>query len=85
MYAYDFTVVVPHSKGSLANLAEELGREQINIEGLCAVEHGACIEARSRIQGCAPYFAEALARRGIVKIRISRQTIGQQAHIRGSA
>jgi hypothetical protein len=39
MYAYDFTIVVPHSKGSLANLAEELGREQINIEGLCGVEH----------------------------------------------
>jgi len=38
MHAYDFTIVVPHSKGSLANLAEELGREKINIEGLCAVE-----------------------------------------------
>src|SRR6202171_6334554 len=43
MYAYDFTIVVPHSKGSLANLAEELGREQINIEGLCAVEHGGSV------------------------------------------
>jgi hypothetical protein len=43
MYAYDFTVVVPHSKGSLANLAEELGREQINIEGLCGVEHDGSI------------------------------------------
>ena len=38
MHAYDFTIVVPHSKGSLANLAEELGREKINIEGLCGVE-----------------------------------------------
>lgn len=38
MNAYDFTIVVPHSKGSLAKLAEELGREKVNIEGLCAVE-----------------------------------------------
>jgi hypothetical protein len=38
MHAYDFTIVAPHSKGSLANLAEELGREKINIEGLFAVE-----------------------------------------------
>jgi hypothetical protein len=38
MRAYDFTIVAPPSKGSLANLAEELGREKINIEGLCAVE-----------------------------------------------
>jgi hypothetical protein len=38
MHAYDFTIVAPHSKGSLANLAEELGREKINIEGVCAVE-----------------------------------------------
>jgi hypothetical protein len=38
MHAYDFTIVAPHSKGSLANLAEELGREKINIEGLYAVE-----------------------------------------------
>ena len=38
MNAYDFTIAVPHSKGSLAKLAEELGREKINIEGLCAVE-----------------------------------------------
>jgi hypothetical protein len=38
MHAYDFTIVVPHTKGSLAKLAEELGREGINIEGLCAVE-----------------------------------------------
>jgi hypothetical protein len=38
MNAYDFTIVIPHSKGSLAKLAEELGREKINIEGLCAVE-----------------------------------------------
>jgi hypothetical protein len=38
MNAYDFTIAVPHSKGSLAKLAEELGRERINIEGLCAVE-----------------------------------------------
>jgi hypothetical protein len=38
MRAYDFTIVAPHSKGSIANLAEELGREKINIEGVCAVE-----------------------------------------------
>jgi len=38
MHAYDFTIVAPHSKGSLATLAAELGREKINIEGLCAVE-----------------------------------------------
>jgi hypothetical protein len=38
MHAYDFTIVIPHSKGSLATLAEELGRERINIEGLCAIE-----------------------------------------------
>jgi hypothetical protein len=38
MRAYDFTVVAPNSRGSLANLAEELGRQRINIEGLCAVE-----------------------------------------------
>jgi hypothetical protein len=38
MRAYDFAVVAPNSRGSLANLAEELGREKINIEGLCAVE-----------------------------------------------
>jgi hypothetical protein len=38
MHAYDYTIVVPNSKGSLATLAEELGREKINIEGLCAVE-----------------------------------------------
>jgi hypothetical protein len=39
MRAYDFTIVAPHTKGSLANLAEEMGRANINIEGLCAVEH----------------------------------------------
>jgi hypothetical protein len=39
MHAYDYTIVVPNSKGSLATLAEELGREKINIEGLCAVEN----------------------------------------------
>jgi hypothetical protein len=38
MNAYDFTIVIPHSKGSLAKVAEELGREKVNIEGLCAVE-----------------------------------------------
>jgi hypothetical protein len=38
MRAFDFTVVAPNSRGSLANLAEELGRQKINIEGLCAVE-----------------------------------------------
>ncbi|HVC41677.1 MAG TPA: ACT domain-containing protein [Candidatus Saccharimonadales bacterium] len=43
MHAYDFTVVVPHTKGSLATLAEELGREKINIEGLCAVEHSGSV------------------------------------------
>jgi hypothetical protein len=39
MHAYDFTIAVPNSKGSLATLAEELGREKVNIEGVCAVEH----------------------------------------------
>jgi hypothetical protein len=39
MRAYDFTIAAAHTKGSLANLAEEMGRENINIEGLCAVEH----------------------------------------------
>ncbi len=39
MRAYDLTIAAPHTKGSLANLAEEMGREKINIEGLCAVEH----------------------------------------------
>ena len=43
MHAYDFTIVVPHSKGSLATLAEELGREKINIEGLCAVEQNGTV------------------------------------------
>ena len=43
MYAYDFTIVVPHSKGSLATLAEELGREKISIEGLCAVEQNGSV------------------------------------------
>jgi hypothetical protein len=43
MHAYDFAVVVPNSKGSLATLAEELGREQINIEGLCAVEQNGSV------------------------------------------
>src|SRR6202051_2882865 len=28
----------PIARGSLANLAEELAREKVNIEGLCAVE-----------------------------------------------
>jgi hypothetical protein len=43
MHAYDFTIDVPNSKGSLANLAEELGREKINVEGLCAVEHNGSV------------------------------------------
>jgi hypothetical protein len=43
MYAYDFTIVVPHTKGSLATLAEELGREKINVEGLCAVEQNGSV------------------------------------------
>jgi hypothetical protein len=43
MYAYDFTIVVPHTKGSLATLEEELGREKINIEGLCAVEENGSV------------------------------------------
>jgi hypothetical protein len=38
MRAYDFTIVAPHMRGSLAKLAEEMGREKVNIEGLCAVE-----------------------------------------------
>ena len=47
MQAYDFTIVVPHTKGSLATLAEELGREKINIEGLCAVAIPMLHDARS--------------------------------------
>jgi hypothetical protein len=43
MHAYDFTIVVPHTKGSLATLAEELGREKINIEGLCALEQNGTV------------------------------------------
>ena len=43
MHAYDFTIVVPHTKGSLATLAEELGREKINIEGLSAVEQNGSV------------------------------------------
>ena len=43
MHAYDFTIVVPHTKGSLATLAEELGRAKINIEGLCAVEQNGSV------------------------------------------
>jgi hypothetical protein len=39
MRAYDFTIAVPHNKGSLANLAEEMSRENINIEGISALEH----------------------------------------------
>ena len=43
MRAYDFTIAVPHNKGSLANLAEEMSRENINIEGLCALEHNGSV------------------------------------------
>lgn len=43
MYAYDFTIVVPHAKGSLATLEQELGREKIDIEGLCAVEENGSV------------------------------------------
>jgi hypothetical protein len=43
MHADDFTIVVPHTKGSLATLAEELGREKINIEGLCAIEENGSV------------------------------------------
>jgi hypothetical protein len=43
MHAYDFTIVVPHTKGSLATLAEELGREKINIESLCAIEENGSV------------------------------------------
>jgi hypothetical protein len=39
MRAYDFTIALPHKTGSLANLAEEMSRENINIEGLSALEH----------------------------------------------
>jgi hypothetical protein len=38
MNSYDFNIAVRHSKGSLAKLAEELGRENVNIDGLCATE-----------------------------------------------
>jgi hypothetical protein len=34
MNAYDFNIAVPRSKGRLANLAEELGRENISLDGL---------------------------------------------------
>jgi hypothetical protein len=43
MRAYDFTIAVPHNKGSLATLAEEMSRENINIEGLCALEHNGSV------------------------------------------
>jgi hypothetical protein len=43
MRAYDFTIAVPHNKGSLANLAEEMSRENANIEGLCALEHNGSV------------------------------------------
>jgi hypothetical protein len=43
MHAYDFTIVVPRTKGSLAALEEELGREKINIEGLRAVEQNGSV------------------------------------------
>jgi hypothetical protein len=43
MRAYDFAIAVPHNKGSLANLAEEMSRENINIEGLCALEHSGSV------------------------------------------
>jgi hypothetical protein len=43
MHAYDFTIVVPRTKGSLATLEEELGREKINIEGLRAVEQNGSV------------------------------------------
>ena len=39
MRAYDFTITAPHATGTIAKLAEELGREKINIEGLFAVDH----------------------------------------------
>lgn len=43
MRAYDFTIAVPHNKGSLANLAEEMSRENINIEGISALDHDGSI------------------------------------------
>jgi hypothetical protein len=43
MHAYDFTIVAPQSKGILAKLAEELGRDKINIEGMCAVEQNGSV------------------------------------------
>ena len=39
MRAYDFTIAAPNSTGSLATLAEEMGKENVNIEGLCVVEN----------------------------------------------
>src|ERR1700692_976247 len=33
----------PIARGSLANLAEELAREKVNIEGLCAVEQNGSV------------------------------------------
>ena len=40
MRAYDFTITAPNNHGSLVVLADEMGREKINIEGLFVVESG---------------------------------------------
>ncbi len=40
MRAYDFTITAPNTHGSLAILADEMGREKINIEGMFVVESG---------------------------------------------
>lgn len=39
MRAYDFTIVAPNTEGSLAKVAEEVSRQNINIEGRCAHTH----------------------------------------------
>ena len=40
MRAYDFAITAPNTHGSLADLADEMGREKINIEGLFVAESG---------------------------------------------
>ena len=40
MKAWDFTVTLPHTTGSLAQLGEQFGTAKINIEGLAIFEQG---------------------------------------------
>ena len=39
MKAWDLTITAPSRPGVLADLATELGKEDVNIEGMCAFEH----------------------------------------------